>query len=540
MDQSAQLDQALLARIPINARHVLEAGYGSGRLGAAFRRRQPFVRYVGVELPDLEGGPILPALSELPQGQGFDTLIFDGTLEAYRDPARVLALLSGLVTDDAVCIASITNAAHWSTFARFVEHQRSPAVGRTGLPAFTRATASELFQRAGWTVIDTHPCIEQTEAAVGKYAPMAESLGVTPERLRYEISARSWVIRATRSPPAAPVHLVGLGLKKVAGVTEARIDHPLAALASLPSARAAWAAGGVAIPRAFKPGIFIVQRQFLDDAAFNAGLDNLIAAGWTLISEIDDDPHHWDRFVANGFHAFRGVHAVTTTTEKLAAMLRQWNPNVGVFPNAIFELPAPSPRPDARGGRLRIFFGALNRAADWAAIRIGVLAAAEQLGDAIEFVVVHDREVFDSLPAATRKEFHPTQPPDRYMALLASCDIALLPLGDTPFNRLKSDLKFIECCAAGAVPIASPLLYADQPEHHDIGIFARTAQDWQDALETLCGTPGDLAARRERGLAYVKASRMHSQQVAARETFYWDLIDRREELEAQRQARLRR
>lgn len=171
-------------------------------------------------------------------------------------------------------------------------------------------------------------------------------------------------------------------------------------------------------------------------------------------------------------------------------------------------------------------------------MQAGIFEAAEQLADRVEFVVVHDRENHDSLPEGLSKEFHPTLPHDRYMQVLASCDIALLPLTDTPFNRLKSDLKFIECCAAGVVPICSPVVYDEVGEHRDIGIFASTPDEWCQGLIALCNSPQEIVRHRKLGIAYVQQKRMHCHQVGVREIWYRGLFESREELERQRQQRV--
>lgn len=124
------------------------------------------------------------------------------------------------------------------------------------------------------------------------------------------------------------------------------------------------------------------------------------------------------------------------------------------------------------------------------------------------------------------------------MATLAGCDIGLLPLQDTAFNRLKSDVKFVECCASGVVPICSPTVYDWNPKHRDIARFAETPAEWAQALRDLVLDPQDRAARRERGRTYVREHRMHGDQAEAREAAFRDLIARRPALEAERQARL--
>ena len=61
---------------------------------------------------------------------------------------------------------------------------------------------------------------------------------------------------------------------------------------------------------------------------------------------------------------FRAVHAVQTSTPALAEVLRPQNPELGVFPNAVFELPLTDNFRDPE--QMTLFFGALNRGADWA------------------------------------------------------------------------------------------------------------------------------------------------------------------------------
>ena len=164
--------------------------------------------------------------------------------------------------------------------------------------------------------------------------------------------------------------------------------------------------------------------------------------------------------------------------------------------------------------------------------------AAKTLADKVEFTVVHDQDFYQALPAEVVKSFKPTLSHRDYMAELAASDIGLLPLADTPFNRLKSDLKLIECCAAGVVPICSPTVYGDTSDHHDIAVFAQTPAEWRDVLIRLVEDPEGLRQRRERGLDYVRFKRMQANQAPLRTAFYRGLLLRRETLEAERRARI--
>ena len=192
-----------------------------------------------------------------------------------------------------------------------------------------------------------------------------------------------------------------------------------------------------------------------------AVIRGLLSEGWVIVTEFDDHPDHFGMLDADDQLAFRGVHAVQTSTPALAAILRTLNPEVAVFPNMIRALP------DVRNFRepqvLTLFFGALNRERDWAPLMPVLNEVAEKAGERLRFCVVHDQGFFDAL-RTPHKQFTPTCDYDTYMALLGQCEISLMPLEDTPFNRAKSDLKFIEAGACRAASLASHVVYADSIE----------------------------------------------------------------------------
>jgi 2-polyprenyl-3-methyl-5-hydroxy-6-metoxy-1,4-benzoquinol methylase len=553
----------LLARVPINAQRILEVGCGAGRFAQAFLNRNPAAKYVGVELfedaaqqaaeflphiviGDIESKQILAELDRIQGRELFEVLIFGDVLEHLHNPQQVLEKLRSRMAAGGLCVACIPNVAHWSVLQQQLrgrwDYIDSGLLDRSHLRFFTLETAVELFQRAGWTVLDAKARVlwpEKTAAALKTFASLAGQLGIAPEKLRRDLSAFQWIIRAVNGATPAVMSIGALGLKKIAGVTEARVDHPMAALSTLPAVKAVWGAGQVVVPPDWSPGVLVLHRQFMSDAQFNAQIEQKIAQHWVIVADMDDDPHHWKESIESDFYAYRAVHAVTVSTEPLAEMIRQWNPNVRIFHNAIFELPQVSSETPKQGERLRIFFGALNRENDWSDVLDGIVAAVDKIEDTVQFVVVHDKAFFDALPDGISKEFHPTLPYDHYMAVLTTCDVALLPLSDNPFNRSKSDLKFIECCAAGVVPICSPVVYAERSVHHKIGLFATTSDEWRQALTDVLRRPEEIFRRRALGLDYVRRERMHCHQLADREEYYRGLLARHDSLEAERQVRLK-
>jgi hypothetical protein len=363
------------------------------------------------------------------------------------------------------------------------------------------------------------------------------SLGMTEVKARQNLTAFQWVIRAVNGPVPRATTVAAIGSQKVAGVTEARVDYPMQALSSLPDAKVYWREGSLTLPDDVKEGVLVLHREVMTDPKFNAQMEKLIAKGWLLMLDIDDDPNHWDGYVSSNFYAFKAVHAVTVSTEYLANVIRPFNPNVHVFGNAMLQIPRVERKVESEQ-MLRVFFGALNRQPDWQAVIDGINQAAHALKDAVEFVVVHDQAFYDAIPNDVSKTFLPTLGIDKYMETLASCDIALLPLNDTPFNRCKSDLKLIECAAAQVAVICSEVVYAQNAKHAKFVTFATSPEDWRDALITVVTDSKLRKSNTRKGLLYVQKHRMHAQQAPERHMFYQSMLDNKALLQAQRVARL--
>ncbi len=534
IDPSDPVRLDLLRRTPQGRRLVLEIS-ASSSVGTAYSLYSPSSRLIRLQCRLVDPDE-LSMIDAQRAGEDFDAIILDDVLSETSDVQGVLGTLAKRSSDGAVLTASIRNTSHWSiTTARL----RGEAVEA---PRINKARLIEMLTAAGWTLVDASPIpskAHEHRQDLDALLAAAGRLAVPLDVANVELTAEAWVVRAVRGTAKAPVTIAALGMKKVAGVTDARIDHPMKALASLPFVRAAWGAGGVEIPGTWAPGVLILHRQFMDKPGFVQAMESRIARGWIIVSEIDDDPHHWPQFVNSNFRAFRGVHAVTVTNEPLAQMVRQWNPHVEILPNAASYIPPSPPGSPKAVGKVRVFFGALNRQKDWADVVRALGEAALRFAGRVEFVVVHDRAFFDALPSTVEKSLHDTLAIDDYLALLATCDVSLLPLNDTPFNRLKSDLKLVESCAAGVVPICSETVYGAEPVHRGIALFAHGPAEWADALTMLVTDAEALSQRRALGEAHVRARRMQADQAAHREALFRAMMADRASLEADRQARLR-
>ena len=113
---------------------------------------------------------------------------------------------------------------------------------------------------------------------------------------------------------------------------------------------------------------------------------------------------------------------------------------------------------------------------------------------------------------------------------MAQCDIAFLPLIDTPFNKMKSNLKAIEAGGHGLALLASNVLYerslvagVTAELFSDSAQLRRHLQAWRQQP--------DLAHQLgQRARQWVASECLASHQVARRDAWYRDLASRRDQL----------
>jgi hypothetical protein len=232
---------------------------------------------------------------------------------------------------------------------------------------------------------------------------------------------------------------------------------------------------------------------------------------------------------------FKAVHAVQTSTFALAETLRRENPEVGVFPNGIFELAPVHNFNDPE--KLTMIFAALNREDDWAPLMPALNEVARAVGGRLHFQVVHDQAFFDALDTPY-KTFTPMCDYASYRKLLSDSEIAFMPLSDTPFNRAKSDLKFIEAASCRVTAIASNVVYGDTIEDGKTGMLFGSPMELRSALLRQLAYPEAARKLADAARDYVAKERMLAYQVTARTAWYRDLWERREELNAALKARL--
>jgi len=493
-------DEALLNCIPITASNLGCVGPEQHGLQELWSLRNPSGTWVAIEN---RRGPNAALPMEL------DCLLIQSA-ERMDDLSGLLRRNLGSLHDSGALILDLPQPTHWQppwgTHSDGSVKSLLSELGLQGVEQFPIVADVSDF-----TALRLGSALETNQAALGS---------------RIALSRVAW--RAMRRPPTA-LRLVQRVLPPIAGVYDARTGAPMRGLATLPGfSGLSSVRPSVATVAGKRPTIVIDQRQTysVDSLPFIRRLRRL---GCILVAEADDDPDHWPGHAQTGYLSFRATHAVQTSTDALAARLRIFNPETRVLPNSLETLP--KPRNFRRQGRLTLFFGALNRFADLAPLLPELNAALAAAGGRLAVEVVHDRAAFDAIETP-HKRFTPTAAYAAYRSIMGDCEVALLPLRDTAFNRMKSDLKFVEAAGSRLVSIASPIGYARSIKHGETGLIARDGAEWRACLEALLADPGRALQMADNARAEVARSRMLADATAERFAWYCSLLDRRAELDA--------
>ena len=116
------------------------------------------------------------------------------------------------------------------------------------------------------------------------------------------------------------------------------------------------------------------------------------------------------------------------------------------------------------------------------------------------------------------------------MQAMSSCDFAFLPLLDTPFNRLKSDLKAVEVASCGLAALASCVVYKESVQPGETGELFNSASEMVACLKAWRNNPQQVKVLGSAGMKWVREKRMSAYQVQDRENWYRSLVDQRDQL----------
>ena len=441
-------------------------------------------------------------------------------------------------------LACIPNVQHWRVIANLLAGQwpltDSGIFDRTHLRWFTRSTILEMFRDLNLLVYEFEPRVpisglEQSKDLVEKLLPAINYLQLDPQRVTSGMSALQYVIAAGRVERES-LKIEGFSNLEPVSMSEVRLAQPLRAIASCPSIHTKLHLNQMEIsPSANHVNrILIWQRPIFRLQPSDLGnLKKLIQCGYLLVIDWDDDPCNWPIIAEDDNINFRMVHAVQVSTPELAHLIRQWNPNVAMFPNMVERLfPLNLEARKAEG--LRMFFGALNRENDWMPLLDDLNSVLRADPEFWSVSVVHDRQFFERLELPdSQKSFMPLCSHSDYIKEMSCCDFAFLPLADNRFNRFKSDLKALEAAANGLAVLASPVVYENTVHPGHTGEIFKTSSELVAHLNAWRENPDVVRKMGLNGREWVASERMHAYQVKQREAWYRQLAENREQLNRQ-------
>jgi SAM-dependent methyltransferase/glycosyltransferase involved in cell wall biosynthesis len=537
----------LLRYIPADAKVVLEVGCGDGTSGLLYKQVNPGCHYIGVEsdpeaaksatqhldrvllgnIEDLDFEQLKLTLGEI------DCISYNRTLASVRQPDTLLKRHVTWLKPDGLMLACLPNLQHWQHLLTLLRGD-ADAEDWGIMHRFTPDRARTLFEQAGLKVFEIHPLDDDSaeyEPFEAQVYPILETLQIDPPQFTRAARVREFAVRAIASSRLPQRLLVQTLMQSTIASDQVRVYQPDRLSCTIPGVRTFSLVRTTRLDYALpdEAKIFIWQRDRLswDDVMQKQRI--LLNLGYLIVVEIDDDPRFWPEHIEHDFITFRSCHCIQTSTEPLAEFLRQFNPHVHIFPNQLPFLP-PLRVPN-REDSVTLFFGAINRERDCEPFLPILNRVLVECGSKVRVQVIHDRFFFEALDTS-HKQFEALCPYDRYHELLRQCDIAWLPLNDTEFNQMKSDLKFIECAGHGVTVLASPTVYERSVVDGVTGSIYRSPEEFEAKLRQLIHNATLRQQLAQNAYAWVRENRLLYQHYRQRYDWYVSLLEKRDELTA--------
>ena len=225
----------------------------------------------------------------------------------------------------------------------------------------------------------------------------------------------------------------------------------------------------------------------------------------------------------------RQADCLQLTVEALARRFGHLNTRRAVFANQLWDPPAPAakggapdaPRTTSTGVRIG-WGGSLGHREDikWV---IPVLRGTLSRHPEVTLAIMGDSSLRDLFAWVPPRQFEFTFGGSigAYRAFVSGLDIGLGPLLPTEFNRCRSDVKFLEYTAGGALAIASALEpYAGTIRHGENGFLFHDLGELDAAIERALAQPEEREAIVRRAAQELAVARLEREHARDRLGFY--------------------
>lgn len=482
-----------------------------------------------------------------------DVILIADVLEHLENPWLTLSGLKELLSPNGIVLASIPNARnlwlidHLSTGSW--TYTNDGLLDATHLRFFTRKEIERLFKKTGYSIQAIHHNLDPRLVSLldsGHNSPLIETekiiLKDVSQEERIDLATLQFLVKAQPSSESdfqPQTRRVRIGILTADNPNYAcyalRISDPLSLLSNyVDIVRLVKTNGLVADSFHLREDlvdgcdVFIVQRLFPSQDT-KPILEKIFNTGKPVIYETDDllDEIQSDNPMYSLVHpripqihdTIRRATAVTLSTARIKNQYSRYNSFTKVFSNQLSEerwqdLPAPTravSTPIVIG-----FAGSKGHRNDLKLIESAILKAARHFGNRVRFVFWG--AITDDLLTLPNCDWINTEVSySEYPRRLSSLglDIGLAPLGDTPFNACKSDIKWLEYSIIGVPSICSDIGVYDEPKDQRLAIVVPNDEDaWFRAITTLVE---NTELRKSLGTAaqtYVREHRLLSQHIA--------------------------
>ncbi len=551
MTNYEQNESYLLSNIPITSNYILEIGCGNGSLGYKFKKKQPLVKYYGIEK---EQNNSLIAKKRLDVVYNYDLkdttklknkippldcLIYNQTLEIIKDPWKNIPYQLEWLKDNGVVIAFIQNIQHWSIIQELLsESFQKEKIGIypeniQGL--FTLKGIKNLLEDNGFNICLIKPIVNDFEKTIEFTKQIGTSLNnlkLNQNTFISNIAPKQFLVVAKKGKYKR-FHIDILKSKvNPPVIAESRINVPFNALNTLPDISNRIGEQIKIYSSSIKiPKIMVLNRllEKKDENSLNR-VRTLLKNEYIIIIDLDDDPSEFLEKDQKYNFSLSSCHAIQVSTNEIARKISHLNPEIKVFSNVIDEIGHKKNEID-NNSDIKIFFGALNRKNDWSPWIDSLNQGLSLNKKRWRFEVVYDELFYNSIRLpATHKKFNPLCTYSRYLDIMSKCDICFMPLLDNSFNRCKSDLKALEAASHSLAILANPVIYNKTFKDGESARFFNDSDTLISILQNWEKNPKRIREIGIKAREYVFKNRLASQQVKKREEWYKNLWERRNEI----------